>query len=77
MPTAFSLTPQKARLCSQRKGSRAESVNYPQTQNCIFDAQIYSFLFQPSVQTVRKHAKSLENKAFCAISCKIVISDKW
>ena len=48
-----------------------------QTQNCIFDAQIYSFLFQPFVQTVRKHAKSLENKAFCAISCKIVISDKW
>ena len=49
----------------------------PQTQNCIFEAQIYSFLFQPSVQTVRKHAKSLENKALCAISCKIVISDKW
>ena len=48
-----------------------------QTQNCIFEAQIYSFLFQPSVQTVRKHAKSLENKSFCAISCKIVISDKW
>ena len=49
----------------------------PQTQNCIFEDQIYSFLFQPSVQTVRKHAKSLENKAFCAISCEIVISDKW
>ena len=48
-----------------------------QTQNCIFDAQIYSFLFQPFVQTVRKHAKILENKAFFAISCKIVISDKW
>ena len=77
MPTAFSLIPHKARLCSQRKGSRAESVNHPQTQNCIFDAQIYSFLFQPSVQTVRKHAKSLENKAFSAISCKIMISDKW
>ena len=49
----------------------------PQTQNCIFEAQIYSFLFQPSVQTARKHPKSLENKAFCTISCKSVISDKW
>ena len=49
----------------------------PQTQICIFEAQIYSFLFQPSVQTARKCPKSLENKAFCAISCKIVISDKW
>ena len=48
-----------------------------QTQNCIFEAQIYSFLFQPSVKTVRKLPKNLENKAFCAISCKIVISDKW
>ena len=49
----------------------------PQTQICIFEAQIYSFLFQPSVQTARKCPKSLENKALCAISCKIVISDKW
>ena len=48
-----------------------------QTQNCIFEAQIYSFLFQPSVQTARKYPKSLENKAFSAILCKIVISDKW
>lgn len=48
-----------------------------QTQNCIFEAQIYSFLFQPSVQTVRKQPKSHENQAFCAVSCKIVISDKW
>jgi hypothetical protein len=77
MLAAFSITPQKARLCSQRKGSRAESVNHPQTQNCIFEAQIYSFLFQLSVQTPRKRSKSLGNKAFCAISCKIVISDKW
>ena len=77
MPTAFSLIPQKARLCSQRKGSRVENVEHPCAKNCIFEAQIYSFLFQPSVQTVRKHAKSLENKSFCAISCKIVISDKW
>ena len=49
----------------------------PQTQICIFESQIYSFLFQPSVQTTRKYPKSLENKAFSAISCKIVISDKW
>ena len=49
----------------------------PQTQNCIFEAQIYSFIFQPSVQTARKHPKNLENNALCAISCKIVISDKW
>ena len=49
----------------------------PQTQNCNFEAQIYSFLFQPSVQTARKCPKSLGNKAFCAISCKSVISDKW
>ena len=48
-----------------------------QTQNCIFEAQIYSFLFQPSVKTARKYTKVLENKAFCAISCKSVISDKW
>ena len=48
-----------------------------QTQICIFEAQIYSFLFQPSVQTARKYPKSLEDKAFSAISCKIVISDKW
>ena len=49
----------------------------PQAQICIFDAQIYSFLFQPSEQTVGKQPKSLENQAFCAVSCKIVISDKW
>ena len=77
MLAAFFLTPQKARLCSQRKGSRGENVKCPRAQNCIFEAQIYSFLFQPSVQTARKYPKSLENKAFSAISCKIVISDKW
>ena len=48
-----------------------------QTQNCIFGDQIYSFLFQPSVQTARKCPKSPENQAFCYVSCKIVISDKW
>ena len=47
-----------------------------QTQNCIFKPQIYSFLFQPFVKSLRKYPKSLENSAFCAISCKIVISDK-
>ena len=77
-------TPQKARHCSQRKGIRRKVVceyemyqSKPQTQICIFEAQIYSFLFQSSVQTARKYPKSLENSAFCAISCKIVISDKW
>jgi hypothetical protein len=76
--------PQKARHCSQRKAFRRKVVceyemyqSKPQTQICIFEAQIYSFLFQPSVQTARKYPKSLENKAFSAISCKIVISDKW
>ena len=84
MLAAFSITPQKARHCSQRKGFRRKVVceyemyqSKPQTQICIFEAQIYSFLFQPSVQTARKYPKSLENKAFSAISCKIVISDKW
>jgi hypothetical protein len=48
-----------------------------QTQICIFEAQIYSFLFQPFVKSLRKHPKSLENPAFCAVSCKTVISDKW
>ena len=71
------LIPQKARLCSQRKGSRGENVKHPRAKNCIFEAQIYSFLFQPSVQMARKYPISLENKAFCAISYKIVISDKW
>ena len=41
-----------------------------QTQNCIFEAQIYSFLFQPSVQTVRKLPKSLKNKAFVLFRAK-------
>ena len=48
-----------------------------QTQICIFEARIYSFLFQHFVKALQKHPKSLENKAFSAISCKIVISDKW
>ena len=77
----LSLTPQKARGCIQRKGLRQTiefiRQDHIQTQNSIFKAQIYSSLFQPSVQTARKYPKSLENKAFSAISCKIVISDKW
>ena len=47
-----------------------------QTQICIFEPQIYSFLFQHFVKSLRKHPKSHENQAFCAGSCKIVISDK-
>ena len=38
-----------------------------QTQNCIFEARIYSFLFQHSVKSLRKRQKSLENPALCAI----------
>lgn len=49
----------------------------PQTQNFIFNAQIYSFFFQHSVRIVGKQPKSLENIALCSVSCKIVISDKW
>ena len=75
------LIPQKARGCIQRKDLRQVigfvRLNHIQTQICIFEAQIYSFLFHPSVQTARKYPKSLENKAFSAISCKIMISDKW
>ena len=48
-----------------------------QTQNCIFKAQIYSFLFRHFMKSLRKHPKILENSAFCAVSCKTVISDKW
>ena len=77
-------TPQKARHCSQRKGFRRKVLceyemyqTKPQTQICIFEAQIYSFLFQHFVEALQKHLKSLENPAFCAVSCKIVIADKW
>ena len=49
----------------------------PQTQNFILDAQIYSFLFQPSEKTAGKQPKNLENQAFCTVWCKNVISDKW
>ena len=31
-----------------------------QTQNCIFEAQIYSFLFQHFVKSFQKNRKSLE-----------------
>lgn len=80
-PNFAFVAPQKALRCSQRKGVShgadlfAESKG--QTQNCIFEPQIYSFLFQPSVQTVRKQPKSPENSAFCVVSCKTVISYKW
>ena len=36
------LTPQKARLCSQRKGSHGENVKRPRAKNCFFEAQIYN-----------------------------------
>ena len=47
-----------------------------QTQNFIFDPQIYSFLFRHFVNSFRKIRKSPENSAFCVVSCKTVISDK-
>ena len=48
-----------------------------QTQNFIFDAQIYSFLFRHFEKSLRKSRKILENSAFYVVSCKTVISDKW
>ena len=48
-----------------------------QTQNCIFEAQIYSFLFRHFEKSFRKSRKSPENSVFCVVSCKTVISDKW
>ena len=48
-----------------------------QAQNCIFEAQIYSFPFLNFEKSLRKSRKSLENSAFCVVSCKTVISDKW
>ena len=48
-----------------------------QTQNYIFEPQIYSFLFRHFVNSFRKSRKSPENSAFCVVSCKTVISDKW
>lgn len=48
-----------------------------QTQNCIFEAQIYSFLFRHFEKSLRKSRKSLESSAFYVVSCKTVISDKW
>ena len=48
-----------------------------QTQNFIFEPQIYSFLFRHFEKRFRKSRKSLENSAFCVVSCKTVISDKW
>ena len=47
-----------------------------QAQNCIFDAQIYSFLFRHFEKSFQKSRKSPENSAFCVVSCKTVISDK-
>lgn len=42
----------------------------PQTQNCIFGAQIYSFIFQPSVQTVENARKTLKFKTFVPFRAK-------
>jgi len=48
-----------------------------QTQICIFEPQIYSFLFRHFEKSLRKSRKILKNSAFYVVSCKTVISDKW
>ena len=48
-----------------------------QTQNFIFEPQIYSFIFRHFEKSLRKSRKNLESSAFCVVSCKNVISDKW
>ena len=48
-----------------------------QTQDFIFEPQFYSFLFRHFVKRFQKSRKILENSAFCVVSCKTVISDKW
>ena len=48
-----------------------------QTQNYIFEPQIYSFLFRHFEKSFQKSRKSPENSAFYVVSCKSVISDKW
>ena len=81
----LSLSPLKKRVTVvKEKGSPTKAIceneMFPtkrQTQICIFKPHIYSFLFQHFIKSLRKYPKSLENSAFCAISCKIVISDKW
>ena len=84
MERGLSHPSKSASLYSKKKALGAKEVceyemyqTKPQTQNCNFEAQIYSFLFQHSVQSAQKRSKSLGNKAFCAVSCEIVISDKW
>ena len=73
--------PQYLPRCSQRKSSDRDCkivCGYnSETQNCIFDAQIYSFLFRHFEKSFRKSRKSPENSAFYVVSCKTVISDKW
>ena len=73
--------PQYLPRCSQRKSpDRDCKLVYgynSEAQNCIFDAQIYSFLFRHFEKSFRKSRKSPENSAFCVVSCKTVISDKW
>ena len=84
-PDHFSLSPLKKRVSVVKETAFAAKViseyemyqTKAQTQICIFEARIYSFLFPHFMKSLRKCPKSLENKAFCAISCKIVISDKW
>ena len=73
--------PQYLPRCSQRKSSDRDCkivCEYnSETQNCIFDAQINSFLFRHFVKRFQKSRKSPENSTFYVVSCKTVISDKW
>ena len=78
----LSLSPLKKRIAVFKEKASAMDADLfaeskGQTQICIFDAQIYSFLFRHFEKSLRKSRKSLENSAFYVVSCKPVISDKW
>ena len=68
----LSLSPLKKRIAVFKEKASAMDADF-----CIFDAQIYSFLFRHFEKSLQKSRKSLENSAFCVVSCKTVISDKW
>ena len=78
----FSLSPLKKRIAVVKEKALAMDADLfakskGQTQNFIFEPQIYSFLFRHFEKRFQKSRKSLENSAFCVVSCKSVISDKW
>lgn len=78
----FSLSPLKKRIAVFKEKASAVDADLfakskGQTQICIFEPQIYSFLFRHFEKRFRKSRKSPENSAFYVVSCKPVISDKW